>query len=634
MGSSDESILRAYGGINCNSLNHILQLDNEDIGDDAIYSHMMKTSSFYDTEEFNNFVKNNKNKFTILSTNIESVHAKFDDLAIFVEQLRDLSFEFGAICLQECWLSETQELSHLYIEGYSCISQIGNIGRKGGLMIFLHNDYSYDVLVDVKDSTIWEGQVIEIKSKNLKKNIILSNIYRPPRNSNENISSFIDELRSIILSIDKRNLDIIIAGDFNINLLKLNDRELYNEYFDMLTSLSYFPKITLPTRLSGNCGTLIDNFFCRISQSTLNASSGILIKQFSDHQPYFIFLDIDTHHAKPPRYVQIQTESPKALDDFYKEIAESDIFSKLNTNKLSDPNINYNTMHKIIDDARKKHIPNKIMKFNRYRHKKSKWITNGILISIRYRDKLYKKLHSITRDSPLYDNYKINLGTYNRILKQSIQSAKKSYYTSCFTKYKNDIKNTWVTINGIINKSTKSHSIPDFFIHNNEIITDKQIIANRFNSFFTNIGPELAQNIEDNSSKHFSDFLIDKPDCTFNFQEVDENTIVKIIDKFPCKTSSGPDSISMKLVKYMKNLIALPISVMVNQMLTTGIFPDRLKLAKVKPIFKKDDKNSFTNYRPISLLPSISKNFEKVIYDQLYAYFQSNNLFFPQPIWI
>ena len=65
---------------------------------------------------------------------------------------------------------------------------------------------------------------------------------------------------------------------------------------------------------------------------------------------------------------------------------------------------------------------------------------------------------------------------------------------------------------------------------------------------------------------------------------------------------------------------------MVNQMLTTGIFLDRLKLAKVKPIFKKDDKNSFTNYRPISLLPSISKNFEKVIYDQLYAYFQSNNL--------
>ena len=180
-------------------------------------------------------------------------------------------------------------------------------------------------------------------------------------------------------------------------------------------------------------------------------------------------------------------------------------------------------------------------------------------------------------------------------------------------------------INGIINKSTKSHSIPDFFIHNNEIITDKQIIANRFNSFFTNIGPQLAQNIEDNSSKHFSDFLIDKPDCTYNFQEVDENTIVKIIDKFPCKTSSGPDSISMK---YMKNLIALPISVMVNQMLTTGIFPDRLKLAKVKPIFKKDDKNSFTNYRPISLLPSILKNLKKLFMTNFMLIFKVI-IFFP-----
>ena len=151
MGSSNESILRAYGGINCNSLNHILQLDNEDTDDNAIYSHMMKISSFYDTGDFNNFVENNNNKFTILSTNIESVHAKFDDLAIFVEQLRDLSFGFGAICLQECWLSDTQDLSHLYIEGYTCISQIGNIGRKGGLIIFLHNDYSYDILVNVKD---------------------------------------------------------------------------------------------------------------------------------------------------------------------------------------------------------------------------------------------------------------------------------------------------------------------------------------------------------------------------------------------------------------------------------------------------------------------------------------------------
>ncbi len=63
-------------------------------------------------------------------------------------------------------------------------------------------------------------------------------------------------------------------------------------------------------------------------------------------------------------------------------------------------------------------------------------------------------------------------------------------------------------------------------------------------------------------------------------------------------------------------------------MLNTGIFPDKLKIAKVTPVYKKDDETLFTNYRPISMLPSISKVFEKVIFKQLYEYFQSKNLFY------
>ena len=89
--------------------------------------------------------------------------------------------------------------------------------------------------------------------------------------------------------------------------------------------------------------------------------------------------------------------------------------------------------------------------------------------------------------------------------------------------------------------------------------------------------PELALNIEDNSSKNFSEFLIDKLDSTFNFQEVDEHMIVKIIGKFPCKMSSGPDSISSAF-----NLIALPICIIVNQMLITGIFPDQYSKRMIK----------------------------------------------------
>ena len=63
------------------------------------------------------------------------------------------------------------------------------------------------------------------------------------------------------------------------------------------------------------------------------------------------------------------------------------------------------------------------------------------------------------------------------------------------------------------------------------------------------------------------------------------------------------------------------------QMLRTGIFPNKLKIAKVIPLYKNKDDTHITNYRPISILPSISKIFEKVIYIQLYDYFTDNDLF-------
>ena len=85
----------------------------------------------------------------------------------------------------------------------------------------------------------------------------------------------------------------------------------------------------------------------------------------------------------------------------------------------------------------------------------------------------------------------------------------------------------------------------------------------------------------------------------------------------------------MKLLKHCKDILLTPITLIVKQMFTTGIFPERLKIVKVKALYKKDDKSILSNYRPISLLPAISKIFEKAIYLQTYEYFCENNLFFP-----
>ena len=92
------------------------------------------------------------------------------------------------------------------------------------------------------------------------------------------------------------------------------------------------------------------------------------------------------------------------------------------------------------------------------------------------------------------------------------------------------------------------------------------------------------------------------------------------------KNSSGNDEISNRLLKSIKSEISKPLTIIINQSLETGIFPDALKVAKVKPLFKKGDNCCLNNYRPISLLPTIPKIFERVMYTQLHSYFNVNNL--------
>ena len=87
---------------------------------------------------------------------------------------------------------------------------------------------------------------------------------------------------------DSRN-EFILAGDLNIDLLKISDKHIFNKIFDLFTSYSLFPKITFPTRISEFSATIIDNIFCQLSHYTSESSSCVLTSAVSDHFPYFIY---------------------------------------------------------------------------------------------------------------------------------------------------------------------------------------------------------------------------------------------------------------------------------------------------------------------------------------------------------
>ena len=183
------------------------------------------------------------------------------------------------------------------------------------------------------------------------------------------------------------------------------------------------------------------------------------------------------------------------------------------------------------------------------------------------------------------------------------------------------------TIDETLNRRKNKSKFPSELIVNNRSIADQKKIADQFNIFFSNIGSTLSDSIEiDDSTLDFTDYLNNPTEHRFNFNTITESETLSIINKLKNKNSSGKDEISNKLLKSIKDEIAKPLTIIINQSLKTGVFPDALKIAKVKPLYKKGDNFCLNNYRPISLLPTISKIFERVMFTQLYSYLNANNL--------
>ena len=170
-----------------------------------------------------------------------------------------------------------------------------------------------------------------------------------------------------------------------------------------------------------------------------------------------------------------------------------------------------------------------------------------------------------------------------------------------------------------------TEQFPNSFKIDGTTVTDKTDIANQFKLFFTNIGPKLASQISSNGKCH-TDYLKNQTIHKFMFKPISEETTINIINRMHPKSSSGKDGISTILLKTIKHEICKPVTTILKQSLSTGIFPDKLKVAKIIPLFKKGDNTILYNYRPISILSAISKVFERVIFDQLHEYFHNREL--------
>ena len=169
---------------------------------------------------------------------------------------------------------------------------------------------------------------------------------------------------------------------------------------------------------------------------------------------------------------------------------------------------------------------------------------------------MHKTLKSEKPNSYKYITIKTNLKTYNAILKRSIWLAKIKFYHSHFAKYKNDAQKTWSLINNIMNRTKKNAQQPNTIEANDILLSDPLQIANAFDSYFVNVGPNLAGKIKSPKHSNHKVYLKEKYTNTFDFTKVNELAVNSIIDHLSPKTSYGFDGISTILSKQCKKQLS------------------------------------------------------------------------------
>jgi len=145
-------------------------------------------------------------------------------------------------------------------------------------------------------------------------------------------------------------------------------------------------------------------------------------------------------------------------------------------------------------------------------------------------------------------------------------------------------------------------------------------IADSFNNFFCEIGERLANNFSNHNKNDYKKFLNEPASQSIFLYNTNITEIINTVRNLKNNNSTGHDGISLKFMKLSLPILAPALVKIFNLSISSGIYPDKLKIAKVIPIFKKGTRTSVNNYRPISILSSINKIFEKILYSRLINY--------------
>lgn len=498
------------------------------------------------------------------------------------------------LCLSETFIQQNSELN-IQLHGFILSTSFCRINKKrGGVCILHHNSIEIKHLPFIKDlasEMTFECCGVEI----VNYNIILVCIYRIPGAC---IRTFFNKLCILLDKLKwKTSKTVILTGDWNIDTLKTTN--ISRELKELLDSYNFDLHINVPTRRL----SCIDHFASNDKESRGHTVPVAL----SDHETAQILtVPVKKRVLSIQHYYKTVRDFSQENISKFKECISNYPWTELFVKNDTDEAFNY--FHTELCLLYNLCFPKYRVKITKKIHKPN-WLTKGIRTSCVTKRKLrisYYKNKSVTS--------KNQYRKYAKLLKKCIIFSQKSKNTNYINKSKNKCRATWQIINNTENY-VKINSIDQLNVNNNKIITDPIQIASKFNDYFINL-PKISS---EQTSSHNSVSLANSS-VTFFLAPTDEHEIRNIIKSLNNTNSTGYDELSTKVIKSCIHELSPLLAHLVNLSFKNGQFPSSLKFSVVVPLFKKGEKDDIGNYRPITLIPVLSKIFEKTFHKRLTSF--------------
>ena len=424
-----------------------------------------------------------------------------------------------------------------------------------------------------------------------------------PPNTKE--TEFLINYKRLLNKFNPEDINRLILGlDHNFDFLKHEKHGPTKEFIELNLDYHLLPSFTKPTRITKTSSTLIDNIMIG-KKFQMSYEPTICISDISDHLPLVLNIDNIDPFKVPKTKIQTRKLDTKKMELLNNRIQDMNWTTILHD---KDANESFNTLHKIFGDQLNDIAPVKTLEVSDKKLIKNKWLSSGLLRCMNKQRRLYKKTLQKNRKPQDQEHYRL----YRNELKRVLRRAKETYYKEKCIIFKRNTSKLWKMINKITNNTRDKSSLIEYLRIDTLQTYNAKEIATEFARYFSSVGSAYANKI-DQSKIDITTYLarIDRSPETLYLVPTTVNELTILINSLPNKNSKGHDDISNNMLKQLHTSITQPLTIVFNRSLTEGKFPDLMKLADIVPIHKSKEKYLTTNYRPISLLITISKLLEK-----------------------